>query len=234
VTRPPRGGARYGGCPVPDAETLTQLVLIRHGESVSNAQSTIGGPRTCQGLSELGRAQCDRLAARLARTHEFDGALLYASQYRRAIETARIVGPAVGASEPTIDPAFGELDPGDEADGLSFTEFVDRYGMPDFGGDPEVPGFPGGESMAAMARRVRAGIERLITEHRGKIVVVCTHGGPVEAAMRYVIDAPVRGRFGMWTTNASITCLFRTPYEHEPWRLGRYNDAAHLLDAPAR
>ncbi len=213
-----------------DPHVLTQLVLIRHGESISNATATIGGPRTCEGLSALGREQCALLATRLARTHEFDGAVLYASQYRRAIETARIIAPALGLVEPVVDDSFGELDPGAEVDGLSVADFVERYGTPDFTGDPEEPAFPGGESLGAMSRRVSAAVERVVAEHAGRIVVVCTHGGPVDAALRYVLDAPHRGRFGLWTTNASITCLFRTPYELEPWRLGRYNDAAHLLD----
>ena len=41
---------------------MTRLVLIRHGESVSSVQRTMGGPRTCGGLSPLGRKQAEALA----------------------------------------------------------------------------------------------------------------------------------------------------------------------------
>ena len=33
----------------------TTLVLIRHGESRTTVDRVIGGPRTCSGLSDLGR-----------------------------------------------------------------------------------------------------------------------------------------------------------------------------------
>jgi|SRR3954452_7939585 broad specificity phosphatase PhoE len=225
--------ARYRDGPVPSPEAPTQLVLVRHGESVSNVDSTIGGPRTCEGLSALGREQCIRLAARLRRTRELEGAVLYASQYRRAQETARLVGPAFTDVAPLIEARFGELDPGPQIDGMAFEAFVEHYGMPDFLGDPAVPIFPGGESVAAMSERVVQAMDDVVAAHPGQIVVVCTHGGVVEAAMRHVVGAPLRGRFALWTTNASLTVLFRMGSEREPWRIGRYNDAAHLLDRPA-
>ena len=46
------------------------IVLIRHGESVGNATRTISHFRTCGGLSDAGRAQCELLAKRLDRTGE--------------------------------------------------------------------------------------------------------------------------------------------------------------------
>jgi probable phosphoglycerate mutase len=225
--------ARYGDGSVPTPDAPTQLVLVRHGESVSNAESTIGGPRTCEGLSALGREQCIRLAARLGRTRELEGGVLYASQYRRAQETARLVAPAFSDAVPLIEPRFGELDPGPEVDGMAFEAFVEHYGTPDFLGDPAVPIFPGGESVTALSERVAAAMDDVVAAHPGEIVVVCTHGGVVEAAMRHVVGAPLRGRFALWTTNASLTVLFRTAWANEPWRIGRYNDAAHLLDGPA-
>ena len=71
-----------------DEFPVTRLVLVRHGESVASVNRSIGGPRTCAGLSDHGRAQCDRLAARLAETGELDDVVLYASDYPRARETA--------------------------------------------------------------------------------------------------------------------------------------------------
>ena len=73
----------------------TRLVLVRHGESMASVNRSIGGPRTCAGLSDLGRRQCERLAARLAETGELADVVLYASHYPRAIETAELL--AAGA-----------------------------------------------------------------------------------------------------------------------------------------
>ena len=71
---------------------MTRLVLVRHGESNASVNRAIGGPRTCAGLSDHGRAQCDRLASRLAETGELSDVVLYASGYPRARETRGATG----------------------------------------------------------------------------------------------------------------------------------------------
>ena len=48
-----------------DEHRPTRLILVRHGESVATVNRVIGGPRTCAGLSELGRQQAERLRERL-------------------------------------------------------------------------------------------------------------------------------------------------------------------------
>ena len=101
---------------------------------------------------------------------------------------------------------------------MAFEAFVEHYGMPDFLGDRAVPIFPGGESVTALSERVVAAMDDITAAHPGEIVVVCTHGSVVEAAMRHVVGAPLRGRFALWTTNASLTVLFRTAWANEPWR----------------
>ena len=85
--------ARDGRCR-PDF-VPTRLVLVRHGESQASVARSIGGPRTCSGLSDLGRQQCERLAVRLAETGELADVVLYASHYPRAIETAELIAPGV-------------------------------------------------------------------------------------------------------------------------------------------
>jgi probable phosphoglycerate mutase len=208
------------------APVLTRLVLIRHGESVGNATQAIHGPRMCGGLSDAGREQCERLAERLARTGELAGAVLYASQFRRAQETAKLIAPALGDPEVVVDGGFGEIDWGVECDGLTFTEIVGRYGTPDWDGDPEVPFLPGGESSADLQRRVIAAVDRVVTQHPGRIVVVCTHGGAIDVAVRYALGVEGRGQFDLYTTNTSLTTVTHTSWGR--WRIERYNDAAHL------
>ncbi len=91
---------------------VTRLVLVRHGESVASVNRAIGGPRTCAGLSDHGRAQCDRLAARLAETGELGDVVLYASGYPRAQETAaRLAGALGGASRSSSTTAGASTTP---------------------------------------------------------------------------------------------------------------------------
>lgn len=203
-----------------------RLVLVRHGESNSSVSRSIGGPRTCSGLSPLGRQQCQRLADRVRATGELAGARLYASHYRRAIETAELLAPAIGDPPIVVDDAFGEHDPGPDCDGLTFETFLERHGMPDWESDPYAITFPGGETVAELHYRVGLAIHRLGTRHAGETAVVCCHGGVVNAAMRLALQAPMSGGFEMFTANASLTEL--SLVRHGRWRLLRYNDAAHL------
>lgn len=207
---------------------LTSVILIRHGESVANANRLIGGPRSCRGLSPLGRSQAEVLARRVKATGEFDGVVLMASNYPRAIETASIVGSAVGLGDPLIDAGWGELDPGPTADGWTFDEYVSRYGQPVWPPDPDVSIFPDGESVHALRVRVVAALERAVDAHPGRRIVVATHGGVVDQVVRHVTQSPAVGGFDLWTVNSSLTGVSR--WSNGQWRIDRYNDAAHLSD----
>lgn len=213
-----------------DAAKPTRVVLVRHGESRTSVARSIGGPRTCSGLSELGRQQCERLATRLAETGELAGAALYASHYPRAIETAEILAPALGGVAVHVDDRFGEHDPGPDCDGLTFADFIERHGMPDWETDPYAVTFPGGETIAELHHRVGVGLSELTQRHAGGTIVVCCHGGVVNAVLRLALRAPIVGDFEVFTTNASITELVLI--RPGRWRLQRYNDAGHLTDLP--
>ena len=65
-----------------------------------------------------------------------------------------------------------------------------------------------------------------VAEHLGAHVVVCCHGGVVNAVLRMALRAPATGDFELFTTNASLTELLLV--RPGRWRLVRYNDAAHL------
>lgn len=214
----------------------TRLVLIRHGESNVTVDRVIGGHRSCTGLSDLGRLQSARLHDRLAETHELDGAVLISSAFDRAIETAQIFGPAVAGSDLQIDPGFGEHDPGSELDGMSFANYVEKFGSPNWGGDPHFEVFPGGETVAQFHLRVGAALSRTLERHAGQKIVVSCHGGVVDAIFRQLLRVAPTGLFDLWTTNTSLTEFVQSSESvtHEPkWRLVRYNDAAHLAGLPA-
>lgn len=211
-----------------DAEELppTRLVLVRHGESMATVNRAIGGPRTCAGLSDLGRRQCDRLAARLAETRELGDVVLYASGYPRARETAERLVAALGGVEVRQDDRWGEHDPGPDCDGLTFDEFVERHGTPDWESDPHSITFPGGETVAELHHRVGQAVRDVVADNIGGTIVVCCHGGVVNAVVRMALRTPPTGGFEMFTTNTSLTELVLV--RPGRWRLVRYNDSAHL------
>ena len=208
----------------------TKVILVRHGESNVTVQRVVGGPRTCSGLSELGVRQAERLRDRLAETGELDASALYASGYPRALETAGIIAPSLGLDVRT-EVGFGEHDPGPQCDGLTFREFVDRHGRPNWDGDIHGVTFPGGETTAAFHYRVGAALSPVVAEHAGSTIVVVCHGGVIDAVFRLLLGLPQSGAFELHTLNTSLT-EFAT-VKPGKWRLARYNDSAHLAGLPA-
>lgn len=209
---------------------ITRLVLVRHGESVSTVTRRIGGFRTCGGLSPLGRQQAERLRDRLATTGELTADVLISSQFPRARETAEIISPALGGLPVLEEPGFGEHDPGEDCDGLTFDEFTATHGQRDWD-DPFGESFPGGETIAAFHFRVGGALFETLREHAGATIVIACHGGVVDAVFRHLLRAPSTGNFQLHTLNTAIT-----EFRHvlpRTWRLLRYNDAAHLAGLPA-
>jgi probable phosphoglycerate mutase len=223
----------------PRSPSATRLVLVRHGEAVCNVTGVCGGPAGCEGLTELGRRQVEALRDRLLVTGELIGTdALYASVLPRAIETARLIAPAlVGAGgrsapgpvlEPVTECGLCELHPG-EADGLSWAEFTERFGTLDWDVDPGQPIAPGGESWTDFVNRVAESLDRIVADHGGHQVVVACHAGVVEASL--LSKVPVAGglegaRLQLRTQHASMTTW---EIDDGRWRLIGYNDAAHQV-----
>ena len=209
---------------------MTRVVLIRHGESNASVQRIVGGLAACTGLSELGRRQAQALAERFTRTGELTPDVLVSSTYRRAVETAEILRPALGGLDVQQVRDVGEHFPGPDVDGITFDAYAARYGMTDWNGDPYSSGFPGGETIAEFQHRVGRAMTALVAEHAGKTIVVVCHGGVIDAALRRFLGSPPTGLFEVHTVNTSVTEFFLV--EPNRWRMIRYNDAAHLSGLP--
>ncbi len=212
------------------ATSGTTIVLIRHGESNVTVNRVIGGYRTCSGLSELGRRQAARLRERLETTLELAPDVLISSNFARAIETAEAISPAFGDPSIQIEPGFGEHDPGPEIDGMTFSDYVERFGTPNWS-DPDVDIFPGGETIAAFHARVGSALATTLDTHRGRSILIACHGGVIDATFRHLLRTASTGGFELHTLNTSITEFASA--ESGEWRLKRYNDAAHLHGLPA-
>lgn len=208
--------------------TDTRIVLVRHGESFATVERYIGGVRTCKGLTDHGKAQARALGERLKRTGEITADAIVSSAFPRARQTAEIVAPFIGHSEIDVRPGFGEHDPGPVCDGLTFDDFVAKYGRPNFNGDPHAVTFPGGETLAQFHDRVISALQELERDYMGKTVIVTCHGGTIDGVLRHCLQSPSTGRFEVFTKNTSLTEILR-PRENV-WRLLRYNDHAHLSD----
>ena len=167
---------------------MTELYLVRHGETDWNRQRRIQG-LTDIPLNDNGRRQARATGSLLAR-RIWNG--VYSSPLLRAAETASIIAGELGLESPGLVPTLVERNYGD-AEGLDFDEVERRF--PD-----RHDGVPGQESRDDVVARVLPALERLAAEHAGEALVVVSHGGAIRAVLNSVDP---KGKHGM-ITNGSI------------------------------
>jgi broad specificity phosphatase PhoE len=168
------------------------LIVVRHGRTEANAAGLLLGRRLDPGLDHVGQAQAAALARALLGARR-----VVCSPLRRARETAAVLGLPV-----TLDERWTELDYG-ELDGTPIAE-VDAATWARWRADPgHAP--PGGESIAALGRRVRAACEDLAQEAAAGDVVVVTHVSPVKAAVAWALGVDDAVAWRMFVAPGSVS-----------------------------
>ncbi len=147
---------------------MTELLLVRHGETAWNAERRWQGHADVP-LNERGRAQALTLAEELAGDGRVD--VVYASDLARARETAEILARRLGV-ELVLDPDLREIDVGSR-EGRTWTEVDDQ---PVWDGEPH----------EAHAGRVLQALLRIAGAHDGGRVLVVTHGGSMRRIHEHV------------------------------------------------
>ena len=192
------------------------LLVVRHGETASNAARIVQVPATP--LNERGMGQADRLASRLLEHHRRRPiGCVVASDLRRAEMTAAPVAEAVGLPV-LVEPLLAERNFGD----------LRGRAYADIGLDIMEPGYtpPGGEDWEAFHLRVDeawARIRQLAEETEGDSVFV-THGLVCHSlALRHLrlgdgVEPPIR-----WG-NTSVTHV----EGRSPWTATLVNCCDHL------
>ncbi|WBU38572.1 histidine phosphatase family protein [Homoserinibacter sp. YIM 151385] len=162
---------------------MTELFLVRHGETDWNAARRIQG-RTDIPLNDTGRAQA-RATGRLLARRSWDGVVT--SPLARAAETAAIIAAELGLGEPAVSEPLVERDYG-AAEGLDYTEIDRRF--------PEGARVPGRETREQVAARVVPELVRLAQARPGASLVVVSHGGAIRSALTEVEPGIQHGRIG--------------------------------------
>lgn len=154
-----------------DGVSMTDIVLVRHGETESNRLGVFRGQLDVP-LNATGRAQAEGLAAALSSARL---AAVYSSPLRRAWETALAVAAPHGLS-PVPDAAFNNIDLG-AWQGMEKAR-IERE-QPDlwrrWTTDPESLHLPGGETLASVRERSRGRALALLARHDGERFAVVTH-----------------------------------------------------------
>lgn len=210
----------------------TNLYIIRHGEAICNVSTVYHGVGSCEGLTDRGRAQVERLAARLENGlpgGSLKADVLYSSTIARARETAEPVGEALRLPIKWEDD-LQEFRHTDEVEGMSWEEIEQRFG-PIIHDDPYTSLVPGGESWASFSDRVGSVLSKIVRQNDGKTIVVVAHGGVIDAAFSRFMNFGTRTPVRFWTENSSLTYWRKSErVAAANWFLMRYNDVTHLAD----
>jgi len=220
-----------------ETELVARFLLVRHGESQVMVDGVVGGPATCSGLSEHGRAQAAALRDRFAAGAEPDIDVVYSSPLPRARETTDIVLPSLGAGslDVHVHPELEEFRLG-EADGLTWEQLRARYGGFNMvEQDPYRELVPGGDTRAGFRHRVATALSDIADAHIGATIFVGCHGGVISSAMAVAFGlAPNQQIVELPTVVTSITELeiLRGGGKGRRWVCHRYNDSTHLHGGP--
>ncbi len=200
-----------------------RILLIRHGESVGNAEGRAQGLNDAP-LTEQGHAQAMVLAHRLQR--EFDVCAVYASPLQRAMQTAAHVSRLCGRPV-SVCQDLREYDCGAitgltlEEVGCKFPELVRSWASSD-----DWPPIPGEEGREAFLGRVVAAMADIVAGHQPEdTIVVVAHGGTCSAYLSGLLGLDYRKRQPWVFDNASLSSIELA--DSRP-RIHLLNDRCHL------
>lgn len=201
-----------------------QLLLLRHGATASNVVRRYAGKRTDEPLSELGRAQCERLyfwlhsepsstdtspsssSPALARAHESaerspdlapEPGTVFCSPLVRARETAGLCFP--GARIEVVD-GLAEMDFG-AFEGRTPDEMAEDAAYRSWVESGCVTRCPEGETLAEFVTRTAEAVGNILQDaaRRGEdFVVIVGHGGTVMSALDAHVAESERRPYFEW------------------------------------
>jgi 2,3-bisphosphoglycerate-dependent phosphoglycerate mutase len=204
---------------------MTHLYLIRHADYLYDL---VDGqyPRCDQGLTPTGIQQAERLRDRLASSGEIKPDVLIASTERGATETAQMIAPALNMLI-TPDPEVVEWRSEDGS--LSDEEFMRQWDALTPEQKPYHRWVDGCETMLEFSIRVYKALQRILTEHEGKTILIVTHGAFIQTSFAHFFgySMAVPQRAGADINRTSITHWYK-PAGALSWRLERSNDCHHL------
>lgn len=200
-----------------------QLVLVRHAETEWIERGLIHG-RLDSPLSATGRHNAERTAQRL-RGETFDA--LYSSPSGRAMQTAGILGEAVGL-KPVPLAGLGEMDFGwFEGRALSLLDTdVNNPIVKARNHLARILMGLTGESRGNFSTRIRSALEAISKSHpRGRVLIV-THWGVLSTLTSILMENDHRRwrQYGPW----GACSLSELQGVDGAWQVVRLNDMEHL------
>lgn len=207
-------------------QLITQVLLIRHGQSEGNAEGRFGG-HTATPLSTRGRKQAATTAKTLASESV---TAIFSSDLSRAVETAeplaKLTGLTVQATEAFRERSVGVME------GLTFEDAAEKH--------PEQYAallrrdfehvLSGGESYRQLLDRAATKLDEAISQNKGGRIAVFSHTGTICILALHLmgaLDAPELKPVWISSANCGIT---RFELREDGFvRVLSVNDMRHLI-----
>lgn len=169
---------------------MATVILVRHGRSTANTSGILAGRTPGVRLDELGEAQAEAVARRVA---DAAPVALAVSPIERCQQTAAPIAELTGL------PIVTEVDLQEVGygswQGRSIQELLQEPLWTTVQSTPSLATFPDGECLGDMAARtaaaVRAHDARVAAEHgEGAVWVAVSHGDPIKAVLADALGLP--------------------------------------------
>ncbi|MBC3861357.1 histidine phosphatase family protein [Undibacterium jejuense] len=208
---------------------MTEILLIRHGETAWNAVKRLQGHLDIP-LNAEGTRQAKALAYAL-QNEKLDAVI--SSDLQRAVQTAgeiaRLQGVSTRLDAGLRERCFGGFE------GQLYSDLPHLFPLEHAAWrahDPDAefpPGENQGETIRQFHRRIMTHITYYAKQFEGKKIAIVAHGGVLECAYRAAKDLPLDAPREVTIYNASIN---RFSYDQDRLLLVSWGDIAHL-DADA-
>ena len=189
---------------------MTQVFLVRHGETEWNVQRRIQG-HSDSPLTQSGIDQAGQVAARLKNegiTH------IIASDLGRTQQTAQLIADACGCDVIT-DPRLRELNMGILEKRQIHTLNAEEEGWrQSLLNGAEEGRIPQGESLTELESRMRAALESTRCLPEGSRVLLVSHGIALGCLIGSVMGLPPYAERRLRLRNCSLSVL---EYQESPW-----------------
>lgn len=197
-------------------QPTTRILLIRHAESVANAEERMQGSGN-DPLTLRGRTQARELARRL-QADNLSNALIFCSPLQRAVQTAEVVAETLGLSL-QMHPGLREICLGklENVDAETLAAVVRANSFAEY--DAELP--------SDFAQRVIDTLSSILADYAGRPLVIITHLGIVCNALAYWLDGDTTQAWKQYggIENTSISELL---FDGSAMTLVCHGDACHL------
>jgi len=197
---------------------MTEIILVRHGETEWNVQEIFRGRLDIE-LNETGIKQAKLLGESLSKIKI---EAIYSSPLKRALETAEAIASHhdIKIAPGLIDFDFGKWQ------GLPHQEIKDRYKelYTEWLNSPDKVTMPEGESLNDVRKRALNVVDEVIAKHEGTVILV---------SHRVVNKVLICALLGLdnshfWNIRLDTCGITAFTYENERFILARHNDTSFL------